>query len=363
VRLLVDLHPLPVLTGAMSELVNIGAPAARQPRWANPYRAIPAVRWGVQGLYLAFLLFVGWEFWRFHQQAIAPGPMTATRPPAVESFLPISALVGLRRFLLTGYWDQVHPAGLTILAAAIVGALLARKAFCGWVCPVGTISRGLEWVGEKLFWRRRWPAVPRWLDLGLMSSKYLILAFFAWAIFWQMPLAALEGFQRSPYNIAADAKMLLFFLDLSTTSIRVLGGLVLLSLVVKNAWCRWGCPYGALLGLASYGSPLRIVRDTATCNDCGACSHACPVEIPVHARLQVRSPECTGCLSCVAASTVPSCLGVSPTGKISPWVLPVLGVGTMLAFWAIAVATGFWTSDVPLELLRRVYRMAPSLGH
>jgi hypothetical protein len=65
----------------------------------------------------------------------------------------------------------------------------------------------------------------------------------------------------------------------------------------------------------------------------------------------------------VAASTVPSCLGVSRTKKISPWVLPVLGVGTMLAFWAIAVATGFWTSDVPLELLRRVYRMAPSLGH
>jgi hypothetical protein len=35
----------------------------------------------------------------------------------------------------------------------------------------------------------------------------------------------------------------------------------------------------------------------------------------------------------------------------------------MLAFWAIAVATGFWTSDVPLELFRRAYRMAPSLGH
>lgn len=356
----------------MSELVTIGAPAGvpvgapapeKRGRWANPYRAIPGVRWAVQGLYLAFLLFAGWEFWRFYQQAIAPGPMTATRPPAVESFLPISALVGLKRFLLTGYWDQVHPAGLTILAAAIVGALVARKAFCGWVCPVGTISRGIEWVGEKVLWRRRWPVVPRWLDLGLMSLKYVILAFFAWAILWQMPLAGLEEFQRSPYNVAADAKMLLFFLDLSTTSIGVLGGLVLLSLVVKNAWCRWGCPYGALLGLASYASPLRIVRDTATCNDCGACSRACPVEIPVHARLQVRSPECTGCLSCVAASTVPSCLGVSRTKKISPWVLPVLGVGTMLAFWAIAVATGFWTSDVPLELFRRAYRMAPSLGH
>jgi hypothetical protein len=87
------------------------------------------------------------------------------------------------------------------------------------------------------------------------------------------------------------------------------------------------------------------------------------VDIPVHARAQVRSPECTGCLSCVAAGTVPSCLGVSRTKKVSPWLLPALGVGTMLAFWAVAVATGFWTSEVPLEAFRGAYRMAPMLGH
>jgi polyferredoxin len=348
----------------MPGLIQIGAaPPARAPRWRNPYRAIPAVRWGVQGAYLAFLLLVGWEFVRFYGQAIGAGPVTASRPPAVESFLPISALVGLKRFLLTGYWDHVHPAGLGILAAAIVGALVARKAFCGWICPVGTLSRGLEWLAGKVLWRRRWPTVPRWLDLALSSVKYLLLAFFAWAILWQMPLEAIDGFLRSPYNMAADAKMLLFFLDLSTTGALVLLGLVLLSLVVKNAWCRWGCPYGALLGIASWASPLRIVRDTAACTDCGACTRACPVDIPVQHRAVVRSPECTGCLSCVAAGTVPSCLGVSRSKRVSPWLVPVLGVGTMLVFWGVAVATGFWESDVPLEVFRQAYRMAPSLGH
>jgi polyferredoxin len=176
----------------MAGLVTIGAEAPpRKDRWRNPYRSIPAVRWGVQGFYLAFLLLVGYEFWRFHAQAVGPGPVTAARPPSVEAFLPISALVGLKRFLLTGFWDPVHPAGLAILAAAIVGALVARKAFCGWICPVGTISRALEWLGAKLLWRRRWPVVPRWLDLALTSVKYLLLAFFAWAILWQMPVGAL----------------------------------------------------------------------------------------------------------------------------------------------------------------------------
>jgi polyferredoxin len=350
----------------MPELVQIGAAEADRPRrerWRNPFRRLPAVRWAVQGLYLGFLVVVGIEFWRFHQQAIGPGPVTASRPPSVESFLPISALVGLKRFVLTGYWDPVHPAGLVILLAAIAGALLARKAFCGWICPVGTISSALEWVGSRFLWRRRWPRVPRWLDLALTSVKYLLLAFFAWAILWQMPLAAIEAFQLSPYNVAADAKMLLFFLDLSGTAAWVMAALVLLSLVVKNAWCRWGCPYGALLGLASFFSPLRIVRDTGACTDCGACTRACPVDIPVQYRAEVRSPECTGCLSCVAAGTVPSCLGVSRSKRISPWLVPALGVGTMLVFWGVAVATGFWTSEVPLEAFRKAYRMAPMIGH
>ena len=54
---------------------------------------------------------------------------------------------------------------------------------------------------------------------------------------------------------------------------------------------------------------------------------------------------------------------MSRGSRISPWVLPALGVGTMLAFWGVAVATGFWTSDVPLEAFRRAYRMAPMIGH
>ena len=76
-----------------------------------------------------------------------------------------------------------------------------------------------------------------------------------------MPLEAIEGFLRSPYNAAADAKMLLFFLHPSATSLAVIVGLVALSLVVKHLWCRYLCPYGALLGVASLLSPLSVRRD------------------------------------------------------------------------------------------------------
>ena len=35
----------------------------------------------------------------------------------------------------------------------------------------------------------------------------------------------------------------------------------------------------------------------------------------------------------------------------------------VILFWAVAVATGFWTSEVPIEAFRRAYRMAPMLNH
>jgi polyferredoxin len=324
------------------------------------------VRWAVQAAYLLFLVAVGWEFWRFYQQAAAGGPVTAHRPPAVEGFLPISALVGLKRFFATGRWDEVHPAGSVILLAAVVSAIVARKAFCSWVCPVGTISRALEWVGSRTLWRRgRQLVVPRWLDLPLLSLKYLLLAFFVWIVLVQMPVAALEGFLRSPYNLAADAKMLLFFLDPSSLAAGVLAALAALSIVVKNFWCRYLCPYGALLGLASLLSPQRVIRDPATCNDCRACTRACPAQIPVHARGSMWTAECTGCLSCVSACTVPDCLTTTRRGArgLSPWLLPASALAVLLGAWAIARATGHWDTSVPRQVLAHVYRLAPLLSH
>jgi polyferredoxin len=329
------------------------------PRWTNPHAALPRARWAIQLVYLAFILLVGWQFARFHAAVLGDGPIDVARPPAVEGFLPIAALLGLKRFLLTRYWDDVHPAGLTILVAALATALLARKAFCSWVCPVGTISRALEWLGRRTLWRRHWPAVPRWLDLPLCGTKYVLLAFFVVTVFANMPLEAIEGFMRAPYNLVADAKMLAFFRSPSGTVIGVVAGLAALSLVVKHAWCRWLCPYGALLGVASALSPVSVRRDPDACNDCRACTRACPVEIPVHARLRVISPECTGCMSCVAACTTPDCLGVTRKGAAawSPWLVPALTLGTLLGAWAIARATGFWETSVPAEVFRWTYRV------
>jgi len=336
-------------------------------KWRNPYTLLPRLRWIVQGAYLLFLVLTGIEFHAFYRQAVSGGPITAHRPPAVEGFLPISALMGLKRLIVTGNYDDIHPAGLTILIAAILSSFLARKSFCSWVCPVGGLSRALEWVGKKTLWRRRKKEilVPAGADLALSSLKYLLLAFFVWAIVIGMDKVAIYAFMTSPYNFAADAKMLLFFTEISRTAAITLAVLAVLSIVVKHFWCRYLCPYGALLGLVSFASPHRVVRDKEACIDCRACTRACPVEIAVHKKPSVWTPECTGCLSCVSSCPVENCLTVTRKGRESwsPWLVPAVGLGTIIFLWGIARITGHWHTDLPVSTLVEAYRQAHTLAH
>ena len=116
-------------------------------------------------------------------------------------------------------------------------------------------------VSRRLF--RRKLGLPRLLDLPLRSLKYLLLAFFVYAVFFQMGPAAVADFLDSPYNRVADVKMLYFFERLSPFALKVILGLVVFSVVVPYAWCRYLCPYGALLGALSLLSPLKVTRHAA----------------------------------------------------------------------------------------------------
>ncbi len=323
---------------------------------------VPAIRWVVQAVYTLFYVLVGFEFYLFYRGVVTAGTPAVSRPPAVEGFLPISSLLGLRYFIQTGNWDYVHPAGLTIILAVIISAFLTRKSFCAWVCPVGAVSRIFENLGGRLI-KKKW-RMPRVLDHLLMSVKYLLLGFFVYVIFFKMSISEVEAFIRSPYNVAADAKMLIFFADMSKTTAIVLSVLVVFSILVKNFWCRYLCPYGAFLGVISLVSPVRITRDENTCISCEKCTDSCPYQIRVHEKRSVSTPECTACLNCVTVCPVEGCLQVKAFRKrISPYAVPALLLAVILSFYVFARATGKWETRVPPEVIKRTYSIAERLQH
>ena len=71
--------------------------------------------------------------------------------------------------------------------------------------------------------------------------------------------------------------MYYFFAEITPFALTVIVGLVLLSIPIRGFWCRYLCPYGALLGILSLLSPQKIKRNPTTCIDCGKCAKVCPV--------------------------------------------------------------------------------------
>jgi polyferredoxin len=339
-----------------------GEPAGRRSFTRRRGDRSQLVRRSFQWAFLLLNLWIGARFYLFVRYFETGGRTAAVpRPPGVEGWLPIAGLMNLKYLWLTGRVPDIHPAGLFLLVAFLAISFTFRKAFCSWLCPVGTVSEWLWQGGRELF--RSNVALPRWLDIPLRAPKYLVLGFFAWAVA-RMSAADISGFLASPYGLVADVKMLGFFRDLGVVGASILAVLAGLSLVVPNAWCRFLCPYGALLGLASMASPTRIRRDAAACIDCGKCARVCPSRLPVDRLASVRSAECTGCLECVAACPARGALDVSIWRRPVPAAVVAVGIAVLfLGIVAFARLSGHWRTDLPEPLYFDLIPRAATFGH
>jgi polyferredoxin len=145
----------------------------------------------------------------------------------------------------------------------------------------------------------------------------------------------------------------------------VMAALVLGSLAVQNFWCRYLCPYGALMGLASIASPLRIRRDADLCIDCAKCAKACPSALPVDRLITIRSAECTGCMQCIAECPAEGALFLSaPRRKHVPaWIMAAGIAALFLGTCAYARWSGHWYTDLPSRLYFDLIPHANEFAH
>lgn len=311
-------------------------------RYLQPLRIL--VQWG----FLFFSLYLGIQFYRFvlHFRSGGAAPFVP-RPDGVEAFLPISALLSLKDWLASGSINPVHPAALVIFLTVVAVSFLLKRSFCSWICPVGTMSEVLWKSGFNLF--RRNFRLPRRMDLVLRGIKFVLLCFFLYSILYAMAPEQVTAFIYSDYNKTADVRLLDFFLHLSGFSLLVIGGLALLSLPVRNPFCRYLCPYGALLGLISMLSPVKVTREGKTCVSCGVCTQVCPSYIPVMAKERVFSEECIGCLRCISHCRAEGALEMKLTGRKVVVNGLLFAVLVVLLFWGgtqVGKATGHWRTAI-----------------
>jgi polyferredoxin len=325
------------------------------------------VRRGYQAAFLLLNVWLGAVFYSW-VRGIETGvnSVEVAPPPGIEGWLPIAGLMNLKYFLLTWKVPAIHPAAMFLIVTFLAISFLFRKAFCSWLCPVGTLSEYLWLLGKKIFGRnfRIW----RWLDIPLRSLKYFLLGFFVWAIS-SMSASAIANFMRSDYGVVAGVKMLNFFRFLSETGLIVLGILVLASIFVQNFWCRYLCPYGTLLGFASLLSPVRIRREPEACIDCAKCAKVCPSNLPVDELVTIKSAECTGCLECVAVCPAEGALHLAlpkitaPPRRIPSW---AMAAGVAVLFFGTvgyAKTVGLWDSQIPVAIYRQLVPHASTARH
>jgi ferredoxin len=327
------------------------------------------LRRAVQIAFVLLSVWIGIEFYLFMRWGQSGGTEAFyPRPPGAEAFLPISGLLGLLQWKNGGELNQVHPAATVILVAIIAVSLLVRKSFCSWLCPVGTLGDWLAALGKRLF--RRNFVLWKWLDYPLRLVKYALLFYFV-SMLATMGAVVLDMFVHGDYNRMADVQMYQFFAHITPRALGVVLVLAAASVLYHRFWCRYLCPYGALLGVAGLLSPLRVTRVKATCIDCELCSRVCPSNIAVH-RLGARraaakvgkvwSDECTTCMRCVDECPVKDTLVVRaprwPLALSAP-VVAVLVVGVFAMITALAMATGHWHNAIsPAEYLQHFRQAA-----
>jgi len=225
----------------------------------------------------------------------------------------------------------------------IVGvSLLLRRSFCSWICPVATVSECAWKTGFRRF--RCTLRLPHRVDFLLRSLKYLMMFFFIYTIVIAMSTDALRDFIFSDYHKLADVRLLNFFLHISPVAMGIILALLAASFVLRNPFCRYLCPYGALLGLVAMLSPLRITRESSRCVSCGVCNQLCPSGIDVMHQESVNSPECIGCWRCVSHCRVERTLTMRIVGRfaIPGIVFALLLLSLFIGGTVAGKVTGHW---------------------
>jgi polyferredoxin len=117
----------------------------------NKEKPVQKYRFIIQILFALICIWIGVEFFLFTTFLESGGTTTFfERPPGAEAFLPVSAMMSVYYFILTGDIHNAHPAGFFIFIAIIAVSLLVGKSFCSWMCPVGFLSELVGDFGEKV---------------------------------------------------------------------------------------------------------------------------------------------------------------------------------------------------------------------
>lgn len=182
---------------------------------------------------------------------------------------------------------------LTVLFGSFiaVSTIFSGRAFCGYLCPLGTMQKLLYSLNPE----KKSP-IKHSFHKKLQVIKYLVLALtFVAAIF----AVQYVYMGLCPVMYLANPQAI------GVTGIIGLVSIFGTGIFVERFWCRYLCPYAALmnifqaLGRVLHIPHFRITIDPDKCGECFECSEKCPMGIQIEEPGPVEDLNCIHCKKCL----------------------------------------------------------------
>ncbi len=193
-----------------------------------------------------------------------------------------------------------YPIATILGFLVIIITVFIGRFFCGWICPFGTIqelvkSFSLKYIEKKKCSKRD---MNFNYDRKLKFTKYLVFLFTVFAtIFTVQSVYMLFCPVLSLSYPKTYLVMLLPWISLIT--------IFILPLIWERFWCRYLCPYAALMNITQYlGQFIKlkrkyVYRNLEVCVECRLCVRVCPMNIDLLDTEFVKDVECIKCFKCL----------------------------------------------------------------
>jgi len=249
-------------------------------------------------------------------------------PVPVDLFLRLDPAVFLSTLIAT---RGVIPSMLA--AAALLGlTAIFGRFFCSMVCPLGATIAAADRIVRTFAFKPRirtgYLRVAKYFVLGFMAGASLLGVTFAFLlapipiaerlygliaqplVSWMLneglhlvrPLAERIGAGEIAY-----AGISLRTFSFQWLTLVFFAVLLMSSLLAPRFWCRYLCPAGAVLAIASL-KPFRRRVVGKGCTSCGLCSRKCPMDAIGDDPRATRHSECIRCRGCTE---------ICPAGAVS----------------------------------------------
>lgn len=218
---------------------------------------------------------------------------------SLHAICPFGGVVTIYQYVTSGTFVQkIHEASFYLMIIVFITAIIAGPIFCGWVCPFGTFQEWIGLLGKKLFKKKYNKFIPKKIDSVLRYLRYFVLI---WVIVMTAVSATLIFSTYDPYYALFN----FWTGEVAITGFISLGIVIILSLFVERPFCKYACPYGALLGITNLFRIFSIRRNNETCIFCKACDKACPMNIEISNKSIIRNHQCISCLACTSEQACP----------------------------------------------------------